>query len=91
MFQQKYFRVPVKFLQMSRHFLMYIQWLPVLVHMVCHFCLLIKNHDLTNDEALTGTLYFKDEFSQCCLFNQEQLQYTSNGFNTFNLETLQKK
>ena len=43
---------------------MYIKWLPVLVQIVCHLCLLVKRPDLsklkdssmTNDEALTGTL-----------------------------------
>ena len=51
--------------KMFYHFLMYIQWLPILVCIVCHFCLLVKKpalsklkNDLpvTNEEVLTGTL-----------------------------------
>ena len=47
-----YFRIPVNFLKMFRHFLMYIQWLPVLVRIVRHFCLLFKKPEVVCFAAL---------------------------------------
>ena len=52
------------------HFLMYIQWLSILVRIVCHLCSLIRKPDLpelkndssmTNDEALTGTMCWQNQ------------------------------
>ena len=82
----KQFKVPVNFLKMFRHFLMYIKWLPVLVCIVRQFCLLIKKPDLsklikgfsmTNDEALTGTLQLKLKIEKNILKEEKKNQYSN--------------
>ena len=82
----KQFKVPVNFLKMFRHFLMYIKWLPVLVCTVRQFCFLIKKPDLsklkkgfsmTNDEALTGTLQLKLKIEKNIFKEEKKNQYSN--------------
>ena len=87
--------VPVNFLRMFYHFLMYISWLPILVCIVCCFYLLDKKPDLpklknnllmTNDEALTGTLHI---LKSSAMYESSSSQFLrtitgiQSGLNTF--------